>query len=181
MTTKSLANLGPIMQIAFVPKDFEATIDHWVKKGAGPFFVLKGTKAEYQTCYGKEAYPILDIALGHWGDMQIEIIRQTSPEKSVYKDWRDEGREGVHHTCITVDDLAEAKRACEAVGAPIVIEGRVGPTEWFYADTGGGPGSLLEVIRYPPGSEGLMTMIRDAARNWDGSNPVREIAIPPQS
>ena len=64
MTQKSLANLGPIMQIAFVPKDFEATIDHWVKKGAGPFFVLKGTKAEYQTCYGKEAYPILDIALG---------------------------------------------------------------------------------------------------------------------
>jgi len=178
MTKNSLAKLGEIMQIAYVPKDFEATIDHWVKKGAGPFFVLKGTKAEWQTCYGKEAYPILDIALGHWGDMQIEIIRQTSPEKSVYKDWRDAGHEGVHHTCIKVDDIDAARRECEAIGAPIVVEGRVGGTQWFYADTGGGLGTYLEVIHYPPGQEGLMTMIRDAARDWDGSNPVREIAIP---
>lgn len=178
MTTKSLASLGEIMQIAFVPQDFEGTIDHWVKKGAGPFFVLKNTRAEWQTCYGQESYPILDVALGHWGDMQIEVIRQTSPEKSVYKDWRDAGREGIHHTCIIVDDLDAAKRECEAIGAPIVIEGRVGATEWFYADTGGGPGSLLEVIRYPPGSEGLMTMIREAARNWDGKDPVRQIAVP---
>ena len=175
MTVRKLTELGEIMQLAFVPQDFEATIAHWVKKGAGPFHVLRNNKAEWQTCYGREAYPMLDVALGHWGDMQIEIIRQTSPEKTVYTDWFNDRRAGVHHTCIVVKDIDEVRAACAEISAPIVLDARVSGTQWFYADTGGGPGTLLEVIQYGEQARGLMHMIREAARDWDGSDPVREI------
>ena len=33
------------------------------------------------------------------------MIRQHNDAPSIYKAWRDEGREGLHHVCILVDDL----------------------------------------------------------------------------
>ena len=37
----TLASLGDIMQLAFVPSDFDAAVRHWTEvMGAGPFFLL---------------------------------------------------------------------------------------------------------------------------------------------
>ena len=174
MTAQSIAKMGELMQIAFVPQDFDATIAHWVKMGAGPFFVLRGNQAEWHQAYGKECRPTLDIALGQWGEMQIEVIRQTSPEKTVYSDWFNAKKEGVHHTCIVVEDIDALKQQCEAEGMPIVIEGRSGANRWLYADTGGGQGTYLEAIQCDPG---LNDMLKAAHRDWDGSDPIREIVL----
>ena len=38
----SIARLGPIMQLAFVPADFGAALDYWTKvMGVGPFFHMQ--------------------------------------------------------------------------------------------------------------------------------------------
>lgn len=177
MTRQSIAGLGEIMQIAFVPQDFDGTIAHWVKMGAGPFYILRDNQAEWHQAYGKDCRPVLDIALGQWGEMQIEVIRQKTPEKTVYSDWFNAGKEGVHHTCILVEDLDELKRRCEAEGFEIVIEGRAGDTRWLYADTGGGPGTYLEALENAPGQPGLNDMLKAAHRDWDGSDPVRELSF----
>ena len=177
MSRKTIAELGEIMQIAFVPQDFDATVKHWVKMGAGPFFVLRGNQAEWQTAYGVECRPVLDIALGQWGDMQIEIIHQHSPEKTIYSDWYNAGGEGVHHTCILADDLDETRQRCVDAGFDIVIEGCANGSRWLYADTGGGPGTYLEVLERSGGAIGLTEMLKEAHRNWDGSDPVREIQL----
>lgn len=177
MADKTIADFGEIMQIAFVPQDFDATIAHWVKMGAGPFFVLRGNQAEWQQAYGVECRPTLDIALGQWGDMQIEVIHQTSPEKTIYSDWYNAGNEGVHHTCIIVDDLDEFKQSCLDKGFDIVIEGSAQGGRWLYADTGGGPSTYVEALEKGEGGSALNQMLRDAHRGWDGSDPVREIQI----
>lgn len=177
MTKETIANLGEIMQIAFVPQDFDATIAHWVKMGAGPFYVIRNNQAEWQTAYGNECRPVLDIALGQWGEMQIEVIRQSTPEKTIYSDWFNSKSEGVHHTCIVVDDLDNAKQRCVDMGFDIVIEGRANGSRWLYADTQGGPGTYLEVLERSPGTAGLTQMLKDVHRDWDGSDPVREIQM----
>lgn len=177
MAGKSIAELGEIMQIAFVPQDFDATIAHWLKLGAGPFYVIRNNQAEWQTAYGVECKPVLDIALGQWGEMQIEVIRQTSPEKTVYSDWFNAGNEGVHHTCIEVENLDEMKQRCVDAGYEIVIEGRSNGTRWLYADTGGGPGTYLEALESPGGPSPMNQMLKDVHRNWDGSDPIRELQI----
>ena len=174
MTHQSIAQLGEIMQIAFVPQDFDGTIAHWLSMGAGPFFVLRGNQAEWHRAYGEDCRPVLDIALGQWGEMQIEVIRQQSPEKTIYSDWFNAGKEGVHHTCIVGSALGDLKRRCEAAGHEIVIEGRAGTTRWLYADTGGGAGTYLEALQ---GDPGLNDMLKAAHRNWDGSDPIREIVL----
>ena len=45
----------------------------------------------------------------------------------------------------------------------------------FYADTGGGPGSMLEVLQPAPGGREFFAMMRDAHRDWDGADPVRRL------
>lgn len=177
MAQQKISDLGEIMQIAFVPQDFEGTILHWAKMGAGPFFVMRKTIPEWGTSYGVEAKIEMDVALGQWGAMQIEVIRQTSPEKSIYSDWFNAKKEGVHHTCIVVDDIEAAKQLIKDKGCKIVVEGRAAGADWFYADTGGGQGTYLEVIQYGEGSKMLMGMIKDAHKNWDGNDPIREISL----
>lgn len=177
MLRNKLSNLGELMQIAFVPEDFDGAIQHWLSMGAGPFFLLEDNQAEWVSAFGVELPLVLDIAMGNWGDMQIEIIRQKSAGKTIYSEWREAGREGVHHTCIMVSDMDVARAACHAQGFEIVHEGRHGGSEWLYADTGGGPGTLLEVLRMPPGVPTMADMTRAAARDWNGAEPVRKLVL----
>jgi catechol 2,3-dioxygenase-like lactoylglutathione lyase family enzyme len=173
----SIAGLGEIMQLAFVPADFDAALDYWTRViGAGPFFALDHVKLEDLKYYGAPADVDFSMALGYWGDMQIELIRQHNDAPSIYKAWRDEGREGLHHVCILVDDIALARAACAEAGAVVAQEGKVtGGGEVIYVDTGGGPGTLVEILQPGPGSRGFFSMMRDAARGWDGSEPLRRL------
>lgn len=85
-------------------------------------------------------------------------------------------KDRVHHVCIFVKSIAEARSACAEIGARILVEGKVGDTgEVVYVDPGAGPGHVVELLQPMDGSDALFTMMRDAARNWDGSNPLRVI------
>ncbi len=172
-----IADLGEIMQLAFVPADFDAALDFWVRvMGAGPFFALDHVKLIDLKHRGEPSDVDFSMALGYWGDMQIELIRQHNDAPSIYKAWRDEGHEGLQHVCILVDDMAHAREVCAAAGAVVAQEGFVaGGGEVIYVDTGGGPGTMVEILKPGPGSRDFFAMIRDAARGWDGSEPLRRL------
>jgi catechol 2,3-dioxygenase-like lactoylglutathione lyase family enzyme len=178
MMKSRFAELGEINQIAFIPEDFDACLKFWTEvMGAGPFFVLAGTIATSSSYLGAPTNPVLDIALGHLGDIQIEIIRQTNDAPSPYKAWRDAGGAGVHHTCIAVPDIAAAKTLAAERGMEILLTGAANGAEWIYVDTGGGPGTIVEIIQHSAASQGLMDMVRAAARGWDGGDPVRRLTL----
>lgn len=172
-----LASLGEIMQLAYVPADFDAALKFWLETmGAGPFFSLDHVTLEDVRYKGKPANIDFSLMLGYWGELQIELIRQHNDAPSIYSTWRNEQREGLHHVCILVDDMARARSACNDADAQVVQEGRVpGGGEFVYADTGGGPGTMLEILKPGPGSRDFFAMMRDAARDWDGSNPIRKL------
>ena len=171
----SLSALGEVMQLAYVPADFDAALKFWVETvGAGPFFLLEHVQLDDLKYRGAPASIDFSMALGYWGDIQIELIRQHDDSPSIYKTWRDEGREGVHHVCILVDDMAEARRICAAAGAEVVQEGTLqGGGEVIYVDTGGGPGTMVEILKSAPGGPAFFAHMREAARGWDGSDPIR--------
>ena len=174
--TESIASLAPIMQLAFVPKDLDAAVSYWTKvAGAGPFFRLPHIAYKEARYRGAPSHVDFSVLIGYWGDMQIELIEQHCASPSIYKAWLDEGREGLHHVCILVDDIGHARAVCEKAGArveqEIVLEGG----EAFYADTGGGPGTMVEVLQPMPGFAEVCAMMRDAAKGWDGQNPVRSL------
>ena len=171
---KTISELAPIMQLAFVPRDMQAAVRYWTKvMGAGPFFSLPHVAYRQVRYRGAPTEIDFSVLLGYWGDMQIELIEQHCDSPSIYKAWLDEGREGLHHVCLMVDDITEARAVFAAANASIEQEVFMDGAEAFYADTGGGPGTIVEVLQPSSEFQGLFTLMRDAARGWDGSDPVR--------
>lgn len=173
MTT--IARLGPIMQNAFVPADFDAALSFWTRTmGVGPFFLLENVTLEDVRYLGHPSDVKFSIALGYWGDMQIELIRQLNDAPSIYKAWREAGKSGLHHVCQLTDDMGAARAA--TAGMTVLQSARVpGGGEVIYVDTGGGDGTMLEMLKPAPGTDGLFAMMKDAARTWDGRDPVRTL------
>ena len=175
--TGSLSALGEVFQLAFVPGDFDGALKFWIDTmGAGPFWMLDHVRLEDMRHQGEASDVDFSMALGYWGDLQIELIRQHNDAPSIYKSWRDEGREGLHHVCILVDDMEEARRVCADTGSVVIQAARVpGGGEVIYVDTGGGPGTMVEVLKPSAGGREFFAMMRDASRGWDGSDPLRRL------
>jgi len=177
MARKSgIADLGEVMQLAFVPKDFDAAIKHWTEvMGVGPFFLMEGIHLEGMTYRGEPTDAVFDLALAYWGDIQIELIRPRDNHPSIYSGEYADVDGGPHHVCILVDDIEEAYRVCGEQGAEIVVEGSLGDSRVIYVDPGSGPGGLVEILQQGEGGPGLFAMIKQAGKGWDGSEPLRSL------
>lgn len=171
-----LARLGPVMQLAWLPSDFDAALAHWTRTmGVGPFFLMENIRLADMRYRGQPTDAVFSLALSYWGDMQIELIRPENDAPSIYNgDYA--VRDRLHHVCVLVDDIADAYAACAAQNAEILVEGRVGEAgRVIYADPGHGPGSVVEVLQTQPGTHELFGMIKQAAATWDGSDPLRKL------
>ncbi|HEX7649249.1 MAG TPA: VOC family protein [Noviherbaspirillum sp.] len=172
----SFATLGPIMQLAFVPQDFDAALRYWTEHvGAGPFFMLDHVKVEGAKYKGAPTDIDFSMALGYWGDMQIELIRQHNDAPSIYKAWSDAGKEGIHHVCIVVDDLQQARAVSDRAGATIVQEGNVPGGGVIYVDPGKQAGMLIELVKLPQEVLRGFAWMREQAKGWDGRDPIRRL------
>lgn len=171
-----IAALGEVMQLAFVPDDFDAALKHWTEVlGVGPFFLMENIHLEGMKYRGEPTDAVFSLALAYWGDIQIELIRPENEAPSIYSgEYADVG-DGLHHVCILVDDIEEAYRVAREQGAEIMIEGSLGDSRVIYVDPGRGPGSLVEILQQGEGGPDLFAMIKQAGESWDGSEPLRKL------
>ncbi len=169
-----LSKIGPVMQMAFVPSDFDAAIRYWTEvMGVGPFFLIENIALEEMRYLGEPSACVFTLALAYWGDMQVELIRQENDAPSIYRDVKGGA---LHHTCILTDDMASARAITASIGARILTEAKVGDDgAVIYVDTGNGPGSIVEILQPASGSQALFDMIKAASVGWDGSEPVRRL------
>ena len=143
--------------------------------GVGPFFLMEGIHLEGMKYRGQPTDAVFDLALAYWGDIQIELIRPRDSHPSIYSgEYADVG-DGLHHVCILVDDIEQARAVCAAHGAEIVIEGSLGATKVIYADPGAGPGHLVEILQQDKSAPDVFAIIKAAGLDWDGSEPLRSL------
>jgi len=72
MAVKGLARLGPVMQLAWLPEDFDAALEHWTKTmGVGPFFIMENIALADMRYMGEPTNAVFTLALSYWGDVQI--------------------------------------------------------------------------------------------------------------
>ncbi|TFU05495.1 VOC family protein [Polymorphobacter arshaanensis] len=167
---------GPATQNGIVVADLDAALAYWTGSlGAGPFFRTNNLPNEYFFQRGRELPPPeMSIAIGNWGDLQIELICPHGDGESTWHQFLKTTGGGLHHISVwspTYD--AHVQQAREA-GLEMECHGKVrnGPRySYFYADAPGQP--LLEIADYTPALAALFGHVRDAARNWDGADPVR--------
>lgn len=178
-----IAGLGPIVQIAFLPRDFDADLRFWTAMmGAGPFYHLEHIPLQNTRYMGKPGWVDLSAALGYWQDVQIELIRQHDDTPSIYNDWLTSGRTGVHHVGVVVDDFDAAHAALIAAGGVAVQETEiVDATRAAYFDMGVADCPLIELLWMKPHFARLWDRMRADATTWDGvTDPLRP-PPPPES
>ncbi|RGP41770.1 Ribulose-bisphosphate carboxylase [Altererythrobacter insulae] len=170
---ETISALGDVMQLAFVPDDFDAAITHWTQTmGVGPFYLIENIHLDGMKYRGQPTDAVFTLALAYWGDMQIELIKAENDAPSIYSG-EYAATEGLHHVCILVDDIAKARRVCDQQGAEVVIEGKFGASEVIYVDPGKGTGHLVEILQQDKSGPDLFSIIKAASVDWDGNEPIR--------
>ena len=170
--------LGTVRQLAYVVTDIEASLNYWTKiLKAGPFFLLEHCPLENQQYYGAEGDADVTIALGNSGSLQIELIYQHNHAPSVYRDFLQAGRIGVHHTGLMPEDYPATIADYRALGHKEAFTCTVGVAPLVYFDTLDALGHYVELWDNHAVFKDMFLMIEDAARDWDGSDPVRVLKI----
>ncbi len=163
-----------IMQNAWVVDDVEQACLSWTKSiGVGPFFIYefvgKFSDVKY---YGKPAELDIIVGLAHAGSVQIELIQPVT-KKSAYRDMVPEGTTGFHHTCVWSNDFEADVNYFESRGLATINSGALGITKFAYFDTRTIMGCMLEIATRNEEVEAFTRVISEAAKDWDGTDPVR--------
>lgn len=168
--------LNTVRQLAYVVKDLDAAIKYWVDVlKTGPFFMFEHCPLENQIYRGQPTNVDVDIALGNSGDVQIELICQNNDAPSVYKEAMDAGRIGLHHIGLMPIDYSAAKAQYRALGHEAAFECSMGESELIYFDTLDAVGHFTELWQNTQAFNDIALLVENAARDWDGSNPVRSV------
>jgi catechol 2,3-dioxygenase-like lactoylglutathione lyase family enzyme len=175
---------GEIRQIAFVVRDLESALRYWTETlGIGPFYVIRDLVPDGYRYKGKPvAPPRISIALGFSGEAQVEIIQQHDDRPSAYKDFLDSGREGFQHVSswLTREEYDPLMKRLLESGHAVIHEGAIPRSgiRFAYFATDTAPGGLVFEISEArdPAIYPAMMKIAEAARGWDGKEPVRDFA-----
>ncbi|MFE2867013.1 VOC family protein [Embleya sp. NPDC059259] len=171
--------IGSIHQLGYVVRDVRAAMRHWTENlGVGPFFHFPDAGIVNTYYLGTRTDARIAVGIAYSGDLQIELIQQLNPEApSAYTEFLSEHGEGLHHLChFTTEYDAYVRRFADA-GVEPYHWGDAGPQARFaYFPTEGHGGSVAEAYESTLHGD-FFAMMRDAARDWDGTDPVREVTL----
>ncbi len=166
---------GPIRQIGYVVDDLDQAIASWVALGVGPWFVVRAMPQRV-TYRGEPCELTVSLAWANSGDLQVELIHQDDDAPSIFTEFLESGRPGFHQLAYWTTDFAGTLASINEAGWPVVWSGGedVG-TRFAYVESPGSPAAVIEIMELNDATEGMGTMLREAADGWDGVDPVREL------
>ncbi len=80
----------------------------------------------------------------YFNDIQLELIQNIEGD-SIYKEFIDKGREGLHHISLFIENLEEYLEKFKKYGYEVVFSGAISTQKWVYLDTEADLGILLEL------------------------------------
>jgi catechol 2,3-dioxygenase-like lactoylglutathione lyase family enzyme len=166
---------GPIRQIGYVVDDLDDALASWVALGIGPWFVLRRIvqKADHR---GELRDVTISIALANSGELQLELIQQHGDTPSVYTEFLADRGPGFHQLAYWPTDYDATMRAVNDAGWPVVWAGAEdGGVRYAYVEPPTGIATVVEIMELTEVTEGLAKFVRDAAADWDGTEPIRPL------
>lgn len=165
---------GPMRQVGFVVRDIRAAMRHWVGCGVGPWFFAPSLDYSSFFYKGVPGRLKLSVALANSGDMQLELMTPLDDSPSMFRDFLDAGHEGMHHWCVWPDDYDDRLARALSSGWTIGQGGDSTRGKWAYLESSGHPGTIIELAEPTPDRRRINAGVAAAAREWDGSDPIRE-------
>jgi catechol 2,3-dioxygenase-like lactoylglutathione lyase family enzyme len=168
---------GEVRQNGYVVTDVEAALRYWTEVlGVGPFFYIEKVPISDFRYRGEPSPLEVSIALANSGSLQIELIQQRNDAPSMYRDFLDAGHVGLQHIAYWTETLDADLERLQRAGFEIGQSGCIGESGRFvYFETRGHPGTVIELSEIGGAKGRFFEHIRDAARDWDGSDPIRRI------
>lgn len=163
MTLASLAG-GPV-QLAYGVDDVRSATIEWVGRGAGPFFVRDHIEVGDVKLDGAPGSFDHSSAYGQWGALMVELVVVHDPPHLA--------RRGLHHQAFFVDSFAEASGELVDVGWRCAMAATAGSTRFAFHDATADLGHFVEIYEDSDPLRGFYEMVREAAHDWDGREPVR--------
>jgi len=169
-----LAVLGAPVQLGYVVDDpVEAAARFAQRYGAGPFFVLEHIPCTEVVYRGRPGTFDHSAAYGQWGDIMVELFVQHDNEPSAIREMFAPGEQGLHHLAYFADDPAGTAARLEALGFPQAQTGWANNrTRFAFHDARAELGHYIEIYPPAPGTKDFYARVREAARTWDGRDPV---------
>ena len=166
---------GEMRQVGIVVRDIEAAMKHWVEVcGVGPWFYAEKLPLTAFAYRGTD-YPDIHFsaALANSGDVQLELIQQRCETPSLYRDFLGAGHEGMQHWSSWPEDFDAKLEYALANGYSIGQSGNSARGRFVYLWEEGHPGTIIEMAHMNPDRQRIFDAVRDAAKGWDGADPIR--------
>ena len=168
-----------IQQLAYYVPDIEiAAREHMAIFGSGPFYLFRHVPLRKSEHRGRPHSFDHSSAYGQWGELMIEFLTVHSSDPNAVFDVFPErtGRYGMHHVALWVQDLDRAIADYGTRGAPLVqLSTLESGKEFAFVDARETLGHMVELYEADDSLTGFYAMVRNAARNWEGSDPLREL------
>lgn len=168
---------GRIRQNGYVVTDLDAALVHWSSVlGIGPWFALRDLTLEHSEHRGAPAETRISLALANSEDLQIELIEVLDGSPSCYREFIEDGHDGLHHLAWWTEEFDTTLERAGAAGWGVIQSGDLMGTRFCYFDTQTHPGTVAELMELTDASRWLAEHIRDAAAGWDGvTDPIRDL------
>lgn len=172
-----LHKIGSIYQICFVVPNLRDAVEEWTSSGrAGPFYLFENFEFKNPNYKGEAIAPDVSLALGYSGDLNIELIEQHDDTPSIYKEQIDSKGYGFHHFARLSANMDQSIAEETVWGYACSFSAAFADgTRCAYIDTRSITGGFTEYIEYNDGVEGLLGLMHDAAKDWDGTEPLRTL------
>lgn len=161
MYERSMNKYGPD-QLSYYVEDVEKSARDFARLfGAGPFIVME--PVTFDTCVydGKKIDLRLKVALGHWGDVQVELVQKLSDEAFL----SDEVGYGFNHINVTVPNYESAVEELLDAGCEIGMYMEVDGMKVAYMRCAA-TGHFIEIHEPNPSNDAT----KAAAAAWDGAS-----------
>jgi hypothetical protein len=162
---------GNIRQLGYVVRDLGVAVETWTHQlRVGPWTIIRNIPLE-SVYRGEPSVPLIDIALGYRGDMQIELIEQRNEAPSPYRPYIERGHYGLHHTAFLSEHIDADVRSAEAAGLRVVCDIRMpmGGRYVYLQSPGLGSELYIEFLEATPTLQQMFAQGIAAAAAWDGS------------
>ena len=165
-----------IVQVAYhVPDIRAAALKMAADLGAGPFFVAEHIPLNRCVYRGVETVFDHSSAYGQMGNVMVELVQQHNEGPSAIRDMFGPQEEGLHHVACFADDL-EASIEHHAAYMPLVqFSSTSAGVDFAFLDARARLGHMIELYEPSDMLVGFYDMVRAAATDWDGKDPVRSL------
>ena len=106
--------------------------------------------------------------------MQIELIQQRDTAPTMYQDFLNAGNEGLQHFSTWPENYHEIYDTALAAGYTVGQESDSPRGPFVYFEQEGHPGTVVEMAEMNEARRRIFDGVREAAVDWDGSDPIRE-------